>query len=103
MLLTFLLDKCDEYVLLAPPTSVLSYENIIDWFGLILDTHFTSLNLIPAVKPLLIDLRQRISNHLTLFSNLAILGQIKTTSNQLIKRQETKKWNYKLDTLKLSI
>ena len=102
MLLNFLAEKSDEHILFAPPDSVLSYENILDWFGLILDTHFTSLILVPSIKPLLIDLHQRISTHLSFLSHLEVIGQIKTTSTQL-KRQQTKQWHYKLDTLNFSI
>jgi hypothetical protein len=104
ILLNFLTDKIEEYGLLASPTGPLCYEHILDWYGLILDTHFTSLILIPSVKPVLLKLREQISDHLSVLSHLNIVGQITSTKQQLTNRkQDNNKWSYKIDTVNFSI
>ena len=75
-LLTFLNDKVVFEGLLDPSSSstalTFPYNNILEWAGLILDTHFTSLSLMPEAKIVLVNLHKRVTKQVWL-NNLVIL------------------------------
>ena len=78
-LLTFLKDKVVFDGLIDPAfsstsskSSSISYTSILEWTGLILDTHFTSLSLIPEAKSILLILHKNVSKQVCWLSLLFV-------------------------------
>lgn len=87
---------------MTTPTSVLHHSDVLDWLGLILDTHFTSLILIPSARPFLLELRKKIEAHITFFSHLnSTLTQTASLQTQLANKFAREQWYYKLDKVNL--
>lgn len=93
-------EQVDCSVLLNSSDTILKYEDLIDWISLVLDTHFTSLILIPSMRPLIIRLREKIRLQVLFLSRFSILGGLDSLLKQLSKTNDNN-WFYKMDRLEI--
>ncbi|XP_019864066.1 PREDICTED: uncharacterized protein LOC100634260 [Amphimedon queenslandica] len=113
ILLKFLKERLDTPLLPNISTSTasspspipsLSYSDAVDWLGLLIDTHFTSLMLeLADIQPLLVDLRVCLGRHVTFMARLDLLGELECVKDIVSAGNQKKSWNVKIDRIKVDI
>ena len=91
--------------LLSIHSSTLSYSDLIDWIGLVLDAHFIKLVHNPQARPLLMELRDKALSQAVFLSRLSVIvnGLGRPGSLEQPNKMHRNNWLYKVERLELDI
>ena len=105
-LLLFLSKRIKMEFLIGSAPSVpapLPYDVVLDWIGLLLDTHSTQLMLSEESKQMLTRLNRNVNKQVMFLSTLSVLHGARHMAATITNNDTTTEWLYKVDKLEIRI